>query len=568
MSKLSKIVIPLAALILLVALVLPVASIHQAEAFTYPDHVWVAPPPLGIDAIDRGTEAAPFATIGYGIEHVAYDGTVHVAAGTYHENLQISGAVNLMGAGAPDTIINGNGLTSVIKIGSAPDTPNTISGFTIQNGYAISSLWNPANEHILYAGIKLPPAKLLPQLFSLYIGGGGLYIGETHNVTINDCIINDNQAEVGGGIWNQGRLYMNRCTVSNNAAIYYGGGIYNTTGVVGGSGQMWLTNCTISGNSLMYDGDSYGAGIYQAGGAPGPATMELLNCTVAYNYTTVNSNAYGGGFAENVPATSIFKNTIVADNTAGNTMYNNGYIEPYVENTSKGHNLDGEKSCGFNQSTDLANTNPWLGPLQDNGGPTPTHALLDVSPAVDAGTCSGAPDTDQRGITRPQGLTCDIGAYELIPTIEPPAIKIHPDSAPSTPNTNRNLDPPQMSVQYLSVNPKQATASQPVTISTNVVNTGDQGGNLNITLKINGQVEQTRMIAVGPKASQPVKFTVTKNEPGTYTVDILDQNSSFIVLDKSNAARTPVNNGLINFLIIAALLIATVAALILSRRPA
>jgi hypothetical protein len=141
----------------------------------------------------------------------------------------------------------------------------------------------------------------------------------------------------------------------------------------------------------------------------------------------------------------------------------------------------------------------------------------------------------------------------------------HPVASPQLP---RLLNPPQMSVQYLSVSPKQANANQPVTISTNVVNAGDRGGNLNVALRINGQVEQTKMVAVGPKASQPVKFTVTKTEPGNYEVDILDQNGSFTILGNTNNAMIPINSGLINFLIITVLLIATAAALILSRRPA
>ena len=71
----------------------------------------------------------------------------------------------------------------------------------------------------------------------------------------------------------------------------------------------------------------------------------------------------------------------------------------------------------FDQVTDLVNTNPSLGPLQDNGGPTFTHALLEGSPAIDAGSCTDVDGntvhTDQRGMPRPQGANCDIGAFEL-----------------------------------------------------------------------------------------------------------------------------------------------------------
>ncbi len=75
-------------------------------------------------------------------------------------------------------------------------------------------------------------------------------------------------------------------------------------------------------------------------------------------------------------------------------------------------------TCNFDQPSDHPNTNPLLGTLANNGGPSATHALLDGSPAIDAGdnvTCAAAPvsGVDQRGILRPQGLVCDIASFEI-----------------------------------------------------------------------------------------------------------------------------------------------------------
>ncbi len=120
-----------------------------------------------------------------------------------------------------------------------------------------------------------------------------------------------------------------------------------------------------------------------------------------------------------------------------------------------------------------------------------------------------------------------------------------------------------MSVQYLSINPQQASANQPVTISTNVVNTGGEAGNLNVALKINGQVEQTKMVSVGPQGTQPVKFTVTRAQPGTYTVDIGGQKGSFTILGAGATAPAPASEGLIAILIVVALIIAIIAVLLL-----
>ena len=126
-----------------------------------------------------------------------------------------------------------------------------------------------------------------------------------------------------------------------------------------------------------------------------------------------------------------------------------------------------------------------------------------------------------------------------------------------------------MSLQYLNVSPQQAGANQPITITTNVVNTGDEAGNYNVTLKINGQVEQSRMVSVGPLGTQPVKFTVTRAQPGTYNVDILGKSGSFTILGASSStASSSKNSGLIALLIIGTLVLATVVVLLISRRPA
>ena len=114
--------------------------------------------------------------------------------------------------------------------------------------------------------------------------------------------------------------------------------------------------------------------------------------------------------------------------------------------------------------------------------------------------------------------------------------------SPSAPTT---FNPPQLSIQYLNVYPNQTASGQPVTITTNVVNTGDQAGSLNVALKINGQLEQSKVVSVGPQATQPVKFTVTRMQPGSYAVDIADQTSSFTIVGKTDNAPTVPNSTLI-----------------------
>ncbi len=583
MVKANRIILVVAVL-LLVALAIPLSLSNSAGANNCPSSVYVAPPPFGDDA-NPGTQAQPFATIQQGIDVVCDEGTVYVAAGTYFEHLSINFAVNLVGAGAPVTIIDGGAIAtniaiggSVITISSAPDEVNVISGFTIQNGNAVLTPLNPGTEQVLYAGIKLPSIQRLPQLIDDGSDcGGGIFIYDTHIVTLNDCTIRNNTAFDGGGICNHGQLTMNRCTVSGNKALFSGGGIYNEVGFMPDTGVMTLTNCTISGNQAL------GALPLGTDAAPEPrmalgggifngtnATMHLLNVTIANN-SALGSSSHGGGFANGSLRTGYFKNTIVANNVAGDGVTNNGYDIGFGTGIhSLGHNLDSENTCGFDQPTDLINTNPLLGPLQDNGGPTFTCALLEGSPAIDAGDDAGAPATDQRGVTRPQGAHVDIGAYEFVPVVTPEAGgPAQFNVSPSNPNNwTRNLNPPTMSVAFVSVNPQQAVADQPVTISTNVVNTGDQGGNMSVALKINGIVEQTRMVSVGPQASQPIKFTVTKAQPGTYAIDIGGQTGSFTIPDAQAANRLSINWTMIILLIMAVLAIAIVMVLMLNRRSA
>jgi len=142
----------------------------------------------------------------------------------------------------------------------------------------------------------------------------------------------------------------------------------------------------------------------------------------------------------------------------------------------------------------------------------------------------------------------------------------HPKVSPSMPS-NWTLSPAQISTQYLSVNPQQANAGQTVTVSTNVVNTGDQAGNYNVALKIDGRVEQARMVSVGPQATQPVKFTVSKSQPGTYTVAIDGQQDTFSVLGTgSTNTKAPVSAGLIAIILVGTLILVALVVLVITRR--
>src|SRR5262245_1100760 len=231
-----------------------------------------------------------------------------------------------------------------------------VTGLTIQNGSATDG-----------AGIR--------------VKGGSLKLVES-TVTTNQA------SDVGGGIDNDvGVLEVVRSTVSGNVAHASGGGIAN-------SGTADLRNATISGNTA----DVLGGGVSNLG------TTTLNNATVADNTLTGVDNQQGQ---------VVFMNTILAGN-AGPDCH--GTL------TSRGFNLIvNATDCTFDGDTsgDLLDKPADLGPLQDNGGPTFTHALLMDRAALDAGNPgtpgSGDPTceaTDQRNVSRPQGPRCDIGAFE------------------------------------------------------------------------------------------------------------------------------------------------------------
>jgi hypothetical protein len=230
--------------------------------------------------------------------------------------------------------------------------------------------------------------------------GGGIRVYEFGTVTLTNSTVSGNTGGVGGGIYAERDVDMTltNSTVSGNTADIFGGGIFAY-----GTVTVTLTNSTVSGNTA----DLVGGGIFAYG------TVTLTNSTVSGN-TASN----GGGIRVARSGTTNLTNTIVADNDVDNCS---GGI------SSLGHNLTDDASCAFTAPGDLVVADAMLGPLQDNGGPTETHALLHGdsstlgSPAIDAGDNANCPATDQRGEARPfdgdyNGASdCDIGAVEYVP---------------------------------------------------------------------------------------------------------------------------------------------------------
>jgi hypothetical protein len=236
-------------------------------------------------------------------------------------------------------------------------------------------------------------------------GGGGIFNTAGANLTVGDDTFAGNSAGSGGGILNAGTATVSRSTFVGNSANA-GGAITNVIG------SLTVSNSTFSGNSA-----TSGAG----------AINNSATATVASSTLSANTSSSGFGAIAPLGPTTI-QNTIAANNTPQN-------CGPTGPLTGGPLNLSWPDSTCSGQALD-----PRLGPLANNGGPTQTFALLSGSPAIDAipSVGAGCPPTDQRGMQRPQGPGCDIGAFELAVTASPrpppppPPTPAPPPAPPST----------------------------------------------------------------------------------------------------------------------------------------
>jgi CSLREA domain-containing protein len=294
-------------------------------------------------------------------------------------DLNIIESVNIQGAGAQTTIVDGNAADCVFDLGGFQSTIS-ISGVTIQNGHSTA------------------------------FGSGGVYSLD-NNLTLTNCAIVNNSltysSGYGAGVFSAGPLTMTNCLIANNTLTgslsAFGGGVCLYFG-----GTSTLTNCTITGNSAGGTVDSDGGGIAVIGNA-----TTLTNCTITNN--TCTGQAGGAYFDSGSTTTLTVRNTIIS----GNIGSANCEAKPGSTITSAGYNLEDADTCNFHSTGDLLNASPNLDVLADNGGPTKTHGLLAGSPAIDAGDPAGGPTNDQRGLPRPVdgagGSTAisDIGAFEF-----------------------------------------------------------------------------------------------------------------------------------------------------------
>ncbi|MFO0939086.1 MAG: right-handed parallel beta-helix repeat-containing protein [Gemmataceae bacterium] len=253
--------------------------------------------------------------------------------------------------------------------------------------------------------------------------GGGVYNKGT--ITLSNSTIMDNLATGGGGVSNDGTMSIDRSTIMGNRAISNSINISPLGGgLLGNGGAITITNSTINNNLAESTAESaaFGGGVMNNNGS-----LTIINSTISGNVARGSYGMAGGIYFNQFNGDdplSMINNTIsenVATVNRDMALYSNNNIT--IKNTIvagdysvENYSITGE----YTGSNNILGGDAKLGPLQDNGGPTHTMALLEGSPAIDAGVFVDGVTTDQRGYGRNPD-TIDIGAYEA-EAKQPPAI--------------------------------------------------------------------------------------------------------------------------------------------------
>lgn len=464
-------------------------------------------------------------------------GTIAVPPGTYvlsivgrgedlaaTGDLDITRPLTIAGAGPGSTIIDGNTTDRIFHVIGSITVQ--LSGLTLRSGAALrpAAISADGGGGAIYVagGGSLTLSNTV--VTGNNAGSGAIAIDDSGSLAVSRSTIIGNTASFGAGIFNRnGSVTIASTTMSGNTASLSGGGIYHRLGSlsvvdstitgnaassasIGGGGilvELPGASATITGSVLSTNTANNGAGIHTRG------SVSLTNSTVSGNIargagggvyvgggsttlsnTTLSSNSADvqGAAVSTAGGAALVRNTVLANSTAGGNCA--GPI------TSLGYNLDTGRTCALTGPGDLVGIGLQLGPLQNNGGATMTHALLPPNPAIDAGhpappgSGGACESTDQRGQRRPNDgngdgtARCDIGAFEAptvsvsgalipgfvsAPTALPasvpvtPSPTVSPTATPSSATTpNRAFAPPTpVRVAPLPVPPKETATSEP-----------------------------------------------------------------------------------------------------------
>ena len=325
----------------------------------------------------------------------AVGGTITLAAGQLH----VTKPMTITGPGAGDLAVSGAAATRVLLLQDAGEVH--VTDLTLAHGLVDGPGGCVQSEHTTLTLARVVVHGCFSNGAGGAIGNSGNGLGFGHLRVEHSTVRDSRAANGGGGIYNNHNATLDvvASTISNNEGREGGG--------VGSTGYVTIATSTVSGNRARF----HGGGVYAAD--RDVDGMAVLFSTIVGNTSDADANGDGdGGGIFNSQGSFTLTGTIVANNVdRGGQAPDCGAFLPKV--ATGGFNLveDPTGCAAYGATAAVLGQDPMLGALADNGGPTLTHAPLDGSPVIDAGgaTC---PAVDQRGVARPVGSACDIGAVE------------------------------------------------------------------------------------------------------------------------------------------------------------
>jgi CSLREA domain-containing protein len=320
-------------------------------------------------------------------------------------------AVDACGAGDPGPTVDviDFSVTGTITLGSA--LPPISEAMTIDGPGDASLTVNGAGAGGIILDVAAGAALNLRELTVANSSGGfqGGAITNAGTLTVTDVTFSANSATNGGAVYNQGTATITDSTFAGNSSSGVGGAIFKN------GPTLTITNTTFSQNSAGTNGGAIFGSSYTvenstfagntASGVAG--AIDVNGLVTVTNATFSGNSASAGGGAIFVRNTLTLENAIVANSPAGGNC----------ATTTTGTINDGGGNLSWPDTTCPGlNQDPLLDPagLQDNGGPTETIMLQPGSPAINTAVPANCPATDQRGVGRPQGAGCDMGAVEVV----------------------------------------------------------------------------------------------------------------------------------------------------------
>lgn len=365
---------------------LPLGVVLATAAHATPTAATRHVSPTGSDSGDCTDSLTPCATIVYAVQQTIAGDTVQIGTGVYTETdvIRLFRDVTIVGAGLDKTrvtVISGTHQVFQVYGGVTAAVSHLTLHGAARNG--VSNLGRLTLDHV----------SILDNLGQAN-GGGGIYNDGV--LTMTNSIVGNNRSDtVAAGMLNYGRATIAQSLFINNEVgpAYFGGGLHN-------QGELWLANVTLVFNKG-------GSGTAVSNAATG--TITLTHATIAHNERT-HPEATTASAVTNYGVYHI-RNTIIANNGSGEQC---GGDEPF---NSYGHNIESDDSCNFNHMGDLTHTDPLLlqtlTPVTGTPNWIATIPFAPHSPARDAAYSDFCLPTDARGVTRPHGSACDIGAYEF-----------------------------------------------------------------------------------------------------------------------------------------------------------